>query len=75
MEKNSKKQGRFLLAPLLILMFAQIGTSADNSVLSVATNSLISVLNASMNDIQLANMVYSLCAGAFMIVGDRKSVV
>ncbi|MFD2390411.1 MFS transporter [Enterococcus gallinarum] len=75
MEKNSKKQGRFLLAPLLILMFAQIGTSADNSVLSVATNSLISVLNASMNDIQLANMVYSLCAGAFMIVGGMLGII
>ena len=56
-------------------MFAQIGTSADNSVLSVATNSLISVLNASMNDIQLANMVYSLCAGAFMIVGGMLGII
>lgn len=64
-----------LLIPLIILMCAQIGTSADNSVLSVATNSLISVLHASMNDIQLANMVYSLCAGAFMVAGGMLGII
>ncbi|MGR5984411.1 hypothetical protein ACUIAK_02075 [Bacillus cytotoxicus] len=75
MKLAQEKQETFLMAPLLVLMCAQIGTSADNSVLSVATNSLISALNASMNDIQLANMVYSLCAGAFMVVGGMLGII
>ena len=56
-------------------MFTQIGTSGDNAVLSVATNALISALHASMNDIQLANMVYSLCAGAFMVAGGMLGII
>ena len=43
--------------------------------LSVATNALISALHASMNDIQLANMVYSLCAGAFMVAGGMLGII
>ena len=56
-------------------MFTQIGTSGDNAVLSVATNALMSALHANMNDIQLANMVYSLCAGAFMIAGGMLGII
>ena len=67
MNTEVSKKSKFIYLPLLVLMFTQIGTSGDNAVLSVATNALMSALHANMNDIQLANMVYSLCAGAIMM--------
>lgn len=70
---GNKKQLYWI--PLLVLMFTQIGTSGDNAVLSVATNSLITALHANMNDIQLANLVYSLCAGAFMVAGGMLGII
>ena len=73
MNTEVSKKSKFIYLPLLVLMFTQIGTSGDNAVLSVATNALMSALHANMNDIQLANMVYSLCAGAFMIAGGWVS--
>lgn len=75
MNTNVSEKSKLLYLPLLVLMFTQIGTSGDNAVLSVATNSLISALHANMNDIQLANMVYSLCAGAFMIAGGMLGII
>lgn len=60
---------------LVVLVMAQIGTSSDNSVLSVATFSLLSTLHASMADIQLANVIYSLCAGCLMIVGGMLGLI
>lgn len=71
----SKQKKQLLYLPLIVLMFTQIGTSGDNAVLSVATNTLISALHASMSDIQLANMVYSLCAGAFMVAGGMLGII
>lgn len=60
---------------LIVLVIAQIGTSGDNAVLSVATASLLTTLNATMSDIQLANIVYSLCAGCLMIVGGLLGLI
>lgn len=54
---------------LIVLVLTQIGTTGDNSILSVATSALIEGLHANMSDISLANTIYSLCAGALMIVG------
>ena len=75
METVLKQKKQMIYLPLIVLMFTQIGTSGDNAVLSVATNALISALHASMNDIQLANMVYSLCAGAFMVAGGMLGII
>lgn len=75
METVLKEKKQMIYLPLIVLMFTQIGTSGDNAVLSVATNALISALHASMNDIQLANMVYSLCAGAFMVAGGMLGII
>ncbi|MCV6004702.1 hypothetical protein OFO99_35235, partial [Escherichia coli] len=61
--KNQNKSGMAMWFPLLVVCFAQVGTSGDNSVLSMSTNEFISQLNATMNQVQLANIVYSLLAG------------
>lgn len=74
-EKVAKETGKFFYLPLVVLMLTQIGTSGDNAILSVATNSLIVALHANMSDIQLANMVYSLCAGAFMVAGGMLGII
>lgn len=75
MENVIKQKKQYLYLPLIVLMFTQIGTSGDNAVLSVATSALMSALHATMNDIQLANMVYSLCAGAFMVAGGMLGII
>lgn len=54
---------------LAILVFAQLGTILDNSGFAVATEALISQLGATMPEIQFANAMYPLIAGAGMIVG------
>lgn len=53
--------------PLLVACLAQIGTSGDNVVLSMATNEFIHHLDARMDQVQLANIVYSLLAGALCV--------
>lgn len=73
--KNAKATGKFIYPPLIVLMLIQIGTSWDNANVSVSTKNLILTLHASMGDIQLANMVYSLCAGAFMIAGGMLGII
>lgn len=73
METQKKGFGKWL--GLIVLAMAQIGTSGDNSVLSVSTSSLLTSLNANMSDIQLANIVYSLCAGCLMIVGGMLGLI
>lgn len=73
--KDTRAAEKFIYLPLIVLMLTQIGTSGDNAILSVATNSLISALHANMSDIQLANMVYSLCAGALMVAGGMLGII
>ena len=60
---------RFLVLPILVLALAQMGASGDNGALALAAAELTRVLGATMPDIQLANMVYPLVAGALMIAG------
>lgn len=60
---------------LIVLVLTQIGTTGDNSVLSVATSALINGLDANISQISLANTIYSLCAGAFMIVGGLLGII
>ena len=53
---------------LVVFCLIQIGTSSDNSVLSNATSSLMQSFHTSVTAIQIANTIYPLIAGAFMIV-------
>lgn len=71
---NQKKTGMAMWFPLLVVCFAQVGTSGDNSVLSMSTNEFIFQLNATMNQVQLANIVYSLLAGALMVFGGMLGI-
>ena len=66
---------KFLVLPILVLILAQMGTSGDNGALSLAATALTNDLGASVGDIQLANMVYSLMAGAFMIAGGMMGTI
>lgn len=60
---------KFSTLPLVLLMAAQIGTSGDNGTLSIATGAITTALGATTSEIQMLNTVYSLVAGACMIVG------
>lgn len=60
--------------PLIIVCFAQIGASGDNSVVSLATGQFVSKLHASMDKVQLANIIYSLLAGALMVFGGMLGI-
>lgn len=60
---------RFLVLPIVILILAQMGTTGDNGALSLAASALTSDLGATTSDIQLANMIYPLVGGAFMVAG------
>lgn len=72
---TSSALSKYKFLGLFPLVMAQIGTSGDNSVLTVATASLLASLNATMSDIQLANIIYSLCAGCLMIVGGMVGLI
>ena len=72
---TSTALNKYKFLGLFPLVMAQIGTSGDNSVLTVATASLLASLNATMSDIQLANIIYSLCAGCLMIVGGMVGLI
>ena len=72
----AKEGARKVLAfPILVLILAQMGTSGDNGALSLAATALTTDLGATVADIQLANMVYSLMAGAFMIAGGMMGTI
>lgn len=66
---------KFLVLPILVLIMAQMGTSGDNGALGLANQQLVEVLGATTPDIQLANMVYSLMAGAFMVAGGLVGTI
>lgn len=66
---------KFLVLPIVVLIMAQMGTSGDNGALSLANTELVNILGATTPDIQLANMVYSLMAGAFMIAGGLVGTI
>lgn len=73
--KEKKDEKEFLALPLLFLVLAQLGTSGDNSILNVATRPIMEALGANLNQMQIINMVYSLCAGCFMIVGGMMGII
>ena len=66
---------KFLVLPIVVLIMAQMGTSGDNGALGLANTELVNILGATTPDIQLANMVYSLMAGAFMIAGGLMGTI
>ena len=66
--------GAFSYAPLIALILAQVGTTSDNAAMNIAVAQLSSQLGASLGDIQVANTVYALVAGAFMIAGGMLGV-
>ncbi|PAF52241.1 MFS transporter [Helicobacter sp. 13S00477-4] len=72
MQINLEKKPFWL--PLIIVCLAQIGTSGDNSVVSLSTQQFITHLGASMDQVQLANIVYSLLTGALMVFGGMLGI-
>lgn len=68
-------QGGFPYAPLVALILAQVGTTSDNAAMNIAVAQLSSQLGASLGDIQVANTVYALVAGAFMVAGGMLGVI
>ena len=66
---------KFLVLPVIVLILAQMGTSGDNGSLSIANTELVTQLGATTPDIQLANLVYSLMAGALMIAGGLVGTI
>ena len=68
-EDPATAAARFLILPIIVLILAQMGATGDNGALSLATASLTSELGATTAQIQLANMIYPLVGGAFMIAG------
>ena len=65
----------FLVLPIVILILAQMGTTGDNGALSLAASSLTTQLGATTSEIQLANMIYPLVGGAFMIAGGLLGTI
>lgn len=68
-------QEKFLIVPVLVLMLAQMGTSGENGAMAIAAASLTKQLGASMADIQLANVIYPLVAGASMVAGGMLGII
>lgn len=73
MKASNEKSGFFWL-PLIVVCGAQIGASGDNAVLSFSTNQFIQNLQASMDQVHMANIVYSLLAGALMVFGGMLGI-
>ncbi|MCF2622253.1 MFS transporter [Collinsella tanakaei] len=63
------------MLPIVILILAQMGATGDNGALSLATSALTHELGATTSEIQLANMVYPLVGGAFMIAGGLAGTI
>lgn len=76
---TSSKQGaiseKFLVIPVIVLILAQVGTSGENSAMSLSATALAETFGCTTADFQLANMVYSLVAGALMIAGGMMGVI
>lgn len=63
------------LTPLVVLACAQLGTSADNGAFSVAMAEMMRVFGCPLADVQMANTVYSLMAGTFMLASGLLGMV
>lgn len=66
---------KFLVLPIIILILAQMGATGDSGALSLAASALTADLGATTSDIQLANMIYPLVGGAFMIAGGLMGTI
>lgn len=66
---------KFLVIPIIILILAQMGATGDNGALSLSARALTQDLGATTSEIQLANMVYPLVGGAFMIAGGLMGTI
>ena len=65
----------FPMIPLIVIILAQVGTSSDNAALGIAVQELVGALGATVADVQMANLAYSLVAGSCMIAGGMIGVV
>ncbi|MEG0461566.1 MFS transporter [Gordonibacter sp.] len=72
---TTKGAEKFLIAPILVLVMAQIGTTGENSAMSLAATAFADAFGSTTADFQLANMVYSLVAGALMIAGGMMGII
>lgn len=75
MPAPEEKSGLAKWFPLLVLLAAQFSTMADNSGLAISTDSLIALHGATMPQIQMANAMYPLIAGAGMIAGGLIGLI
>ena len=66
---------KFLVVPIIVLILAQMGTTGENSAMSLSATALVNMFGATTADFQLANMIYSLVAGALMIAGGMMGVI
>lgn len=66
---------KFLVIPIIILILAQMGATGDNGALSLSATALTQELKATTAEIQLANMVYPLVGGAFMVAGGLMGTI
>lgn len=66
---------KFLVIPIIILILAQMGAMGNNGALSLSTTALTQDLGATTSEIQLANMIYPLVGGAFMIAGGLMETI
>ena len=73
--QSGSAAGRFLVVPIIILILAQMGATGDNGALSLAATALTTDLGATTAQIQLANMIYPLVGGAFMIAGGLAGTI
>ena len=64
----------FPMIPLIVIILAQVGTSSDNAALGIAVQELVGALGATVADVQMANLAYSLVAGSCMIAGGMIGV-
>lgn len=71
----AKESEKFLVAPILVLVMAQIGTTGENSAMSLAATAFANTFGSTTADFQLANMIYSLVAGALMIAGGMTGII
>lgn len=74
-DAHAARAAKFLVIPIIILILAQMGATGDNGALSLAASALTSDLGATTAQIQLANMVYPLVGGAFMIAGGLAGTI
>lgn len=66
---------KFLVVPIIILILAQMGATGDSGALSLSASALTKDLGATTSEIQLANMIYPLVGGAFMIAGGLAGTI